>query len=58
MPRVTIVVPAYNAERYLKSTLESAITQTFRDIDIVVIDDGSGDATGASPSLLVTRCGW
>lgn len=46
MPRVTIVVPAYNAERYLKPTLERATTQTFRDIDIVVIDDGSSDATG------------
>ena len=58
MPRVTIVVPAYNAERYLKQTLESAITHTFRDIDIVVIDDGSGDATGRIASLLVTGCGW
>lgn len=46
MPRVTIVVPAYNAERFLKPTLESAAAQTFRDIDIVVIDDGSSDATG------------
>ena len=47
MPRVTVVVPAYNAERFLKATLESAAAQTHRDIDIVVIDDGSGDATGA-----------
>lgn len=47
MPRVTIVVPAYNAERFLKATLESAVAQTFRDIDVVVIDDGSVDATAA-----------
>ena len=47
MPRVTIVVPAYNAGQYLKATLGSAVAQTFRDIDVVVIDDGSFDATGA-----------
>jgi len=47
MPRVTIVVPAYNAARFLKSTLESAVAQTFRDIEVIVVNDGSSDATGA-----------
>lgn len=47
MPRVTVVVPAYNAEKFLRATLESAAAQSFRDIDIVVINDGSTDATGA-----------
>lgn len=46
MPRVTIVVPAYNAERFLRMTLNSAAAQSFRDIDIVVINDGSCDTTG------------
>lgn len=47
MPLVTVVVPAYNAQNFLKATLESAVGQTFRDIDVVVVDDGSTDATGA-----------
>lgn len=44
-PRVTAVVPAYNAARTLARTLESALTQTLSDLEVVVVDDGSSDAT-------------
>jgi glycosyltransferase involved in cell wall biosynthesis len=44
-PRVSIVVPAYNRERFLSATLDSALAQTFRDWELVVFDDGSTDAT-------------
>ena len=47
MPRVTIVVPAYNAARTLPETLSSLLAQTFLDLEIVVVDDGSSDATAA-----------
>jgi glycosyltransferase involved in cell wall biosynthesis len=43
---VTVVVPAWNAERTLAATLRSAIAQTYRPIEIVVVDDGSNDRTG------------
>ncbi len=45
-PRVAVVIPAYNHERYVEVALESVFAQTYRDIEIVVIDDGSSDATG------------
>lgn len=43
----TIVIPAYNAARFLEATLDSVVTQTLRDSDAVVVDDGSQDETGA-----------
>jgi len=45
MPEVSVVIPAYNAERTLGETLASAIAQTFDDFELIVVDDGSTDAT-------------
>jgi glycosyltransferase involved in cell wall biosynthesis len=46
-PRVSAIVPAYNAARTIAQTLESALTQTMSDLEVIVVDDGSADATGA-----------
>jgi len=44
-PKVSVVVPAYNVARTLRETLDSIIKQTFQNIEIVVVDDGSTDET-------------
>lgn len=44
-PLVSIVIPAHNAATYLAPTLESALAQTVTDREIIVVDDGSTDAT-------------
>jgi glycosyltransferase involved in cell wall biosynthesis len=47
MPKVSVIIPAYNAEAYLRQAIESVLAQDFRDIEVLVIDDGSKDGTAA-----------
>ena len=44
-PLITCIVPAHNAERFLGDTLESILKQTYRCVEIIVVDDGSTDNT-------------
>ncbi|MBC5740221.1 glycosyltransferase family 2 protein [Blautia sp. 2744] len=46
MPKVSILMPACNVEKFLRECMDSVVNQTLEDIEIICIDDGSKDATG------------
>ncbi len=46
-PRITVVMPVYNAERYLRAAIDSILGQTFADFELLIVDDGSDDGSTA-----------
>ena len=47
MPKVSVIVPVYKVEQYLRQCLESVLAQTFYDYELILVDDGSPDSCGA-----------
>jgi glycosyltransferase involved in cell wall biosynthesis len=59
-PLVSVVVPVYNGARYLRRAIDSALAQTYRDVEVLVVDDGSKDDSpeviaGYGPRLRALR---
>lgn len=51
--KVSIIVPVYNTERYIRRTLDSLMAQTYKNIEVIIVDDGSTDK---SPSIYDEYC--
>lgn len=52
---ISVVIPAYNAEKYLRQTLESVLEQTYDDYEVIIVDDASKDGTAAIATEFVQR---
>ena len=46
MPKVSVVVPIYNVEKYIKKCMDSLVNQTLQEIQIIFVNDGSTDESG------------
>src|SRR5690349_16642154 len=44
-PEVSVLTPAYNSAKFIRQTIESALSQTFTNFEMIVVDDGSTDET-------------
>src|SRR5262249_55319060 len=54
-PLISVVIPAYNAARTILATLDSVLRQTISDLEVIVVDDGSTDATGQTAQSVGDR---
>ena len=45
-PKISVIVPVYNVEKYLPRCIDSILSQTFTDFELLLIDDGSPDNCG------------
>lgn len=43
--KISIIVPVYNIEKYIEKSVESLVNQTYKNIEIILIDDGSTDSS-------------
>ncbi|MFV0501623.1 MAG: glycosyltransferase family 2 protein, partial [Bacteroidales bacterium] len=44
-PKVSVIIPVYNTEKYLREALDSIVNQTLKEIEIITINDGSTDSS-------------
>jgi len=55
-PLVSIVIPCYNHEQFIQSSIQSVIDQTYKNIELIIIDDGSKDNSISKIQEMVTLC--
>lgn len=55
-PKISVIVPIYNVEKYLKQCLDSVLNQSLKEIEIILVDDGSTDKSKEIISDYENKC--
>ena len=55
MAKISVIVPVYNCEAYITQCIESVLRQTFRDFELILVDDGSKDKSPEICELYALR---
>ena len=54
MPQISIIIPVYNSERYIRKCVHSIVEQNINDIEIIIVDDGSNDYSASICDELIS----
>ena len=57
-PDISVVVPIYGVEKYLKQCVDSILNQTFKNMEVILVDDGSRDRRWLTNMRRRTRASW
>ena len=55
MPKISVIVPVYNVENYIEKCIESILSQTYTDFELLLINDGSSDKSGSICDAYVNK---
>jgi len=55
IPRISVLMPVFNAEKFVSESIESILIQTFSDFELIIVDDGSKDGSWDVIELFTTK---